>query len=146
LDNKLHQYSVRARFEDPDRLPLHFQTQCYLFASIITTVQGPNELNWVLRLDEPIACHDVRNQQHIARTFLLKPNGLEAEAAMAHPPWEIVTKREIVTIALFLDSDSYPTKIVKPEDYRKYPLISDVRLLLEGGKLDLNSSVVSYTV
>lgn len=134
MDNKLDQYPVRVRFEDPDRLPLHFQTQHYLSGSIVATVPGPSELNWVLRLNEPIACHDVRNQQHIATTFLLKPNGLEAEAAMTRPPREIVTEREIVTIALLLDSDSYPARIVRPEDYRNYPLISDVRILLEDEK------------
>lgn len=112
MGNKLNQYPVRIRFEDPDRLPLHFQTQYYLFASIIATVHGLSELNWVLRLNEPIACHDVRNQQHIARTFLLKLNGLETEAAMTHPAWEIVTKHEIVTIALLLDGDSYPSKLL----------------------------------
>lgn len=131
MDSKVGQYRVTVRFEDPDRLPLHFQTRRYLQGLIIATVPGPSELNWVLRLDEPITCHDVRNQQHIEKTFLLKPNGLESEAAMSRPPWESITKREIVTIALLLDGDSYPVQISRPEDYRNYPLISDVRILLE---------------
>lgn len=131
MENKVGQYRVRVRFEDPDRLPVHFQTQQYLPGSIVATVPGPSELNWVLMLSEPIKCRDVRGQEHIAKTFLLKPNGLDAESAMARPPWVAITTREIVTIALLLKGDGYPAHIVRPEDYRNYPLISDARILLE---------------
>jgi len=131
LENNVDQYRVRVRFEDPDRLPIHFQSQNYLSGSIIATVPGPSEINWILRLDEPLSCHDVKSQQYIATTFLLKPNGLDSESAMVHAPWEKISRCEIVTIALLVDDHDYPKHIGKPEDYRNYPLISDARVLLD---------------
>ena len=130
LGDNTNQYRVSVRFEDPDRLPIHFETQQFLAGSIINTVPGPGETNWVLRLDEPLACRDVKNNHHVATTFLLKPNGLDATLAMAHAPWEKVTKREIITMALIIDDHDFPKKISKTEDYRKYPLVSDARVSL----------------
>ena len=130
MDNNSNQYRVSVRFEDPDRLPISFQNDQFLAGVVVNIVPGQSEINWILKLDEPLLCNDVNNQQHLATTFILKPNGLDSELAMTHAPWKKITSHEIITLALVIDNQNCPKRIVSPEDYRNYPFVGGMRVLI----------------
>lgn len=130
---KTGNFRVKIRFKDPDNLPGSFQTDDYLSAAIIAAVPGPwpNTANWILRLDAPIYCYDARGQHHTAQTFLLAPDGLDAEAAMRQPPWESITEREIGAMVSLLTEGLFPARIDSVEEYRNYPYINHAMVVLE---------------
>lgn len=122
---------MQVKFKDPDNLPGSFQTD-YLGGVIVAKVPGPNEINWVLKLDDFVECFDGSGQTYVGSTFLLKPGGMDAEAEMKKELLEISAGTQIVTSAMFLHADRIPDRIPHPENYRDYPYINAARLTVQG--------------
>ena len=131
MSHKLGLIRVRVRFVDPDGLAFHFRTDEYLAGEVVALVPGPTETNWILRLDKPIRCYDVKGSNYETATFLLKPNGLDAETAMRQLAVQVPTYDAFTAMVMVLKKDSIPSSIKQPKEYKKYPMIGDVRILID---------------
>lgn len=121
--------AVRVRFEDPDGRGRHFETSEFLAGCVVGLVPGPAELNWVLRLDRPIHCFDVKGRRHFASDFVLKPNGLDAEEQMRRLPHRRPDRDSFAAMAMILEDAKPPTHVEDAQGYRQFPMIGDVRII-----------------
>ncbi len=126
---KSHLLRVRVKFKDPDALGAHFETSEYLYGSVIAVVPGPYELNWMLRLDEPINCYDVYGHKHTHSDFFLKPNGMDAEYCMGQLLYGVPDYDDIIAMAMLFEEENIPKRIDNVKEYCRFAMISDVRIL-----------------